>query len=371
VPFASIPQALDHIRAGHMVVVVDDEDRENEGDLTIAAEHITPEAINFMATHGRGLICLAMTPQRLDELNVPLATPNNTSQFGTAFCELIDASTGVTTGISAADRARTIQVAIDPASRPGDLARPGHIPPLRAQEGGVLVRAGQTEAAVDLARMAGLKPGGVICEIMNEDGTMARRPELEVFGEKHGLRIGTIADLIEYRALHEQSVELCDSKAVNTEFGGFELHTFKDLVDNTLHYALTCGDIQEDTETLVRVQTINTLRDVLATRIDDFDKGWSYRRAMQHIADEGKGAVVLIGQTVDTEQDLAEVLQFPEPAQAPAPTSPQGMQNYRAIGTGSQILKRLGIGKMQLMSAPLHFNALSGFNLEVTDFIQP
>src|SRR5689334_13167420 len=206
-PFVTVPEAIEEIRAGRILVVVDDEDRENEGDLTIAAEKITPEIINFMAVHGRGLICVALDPERCDHLHLPLITPRNTSMFGTAFCESVDASSGVTTGISAADRARTIQVIMDPASRPPDLARPGHVFPLRAKEGGVLVRSGQTEAAVDLARLAGLRPGGVICEIMNDDGTMARVPQLVEFCRKHSLKMISVAELIRYRLQHESIVQ--------------------------------------------------------------------------------------------------------------------------------------------------------------------
>jgi 3,4-dihydroxy 2-butanone 4-phosphate synthase/GTP cyclohydrolase II len=219
--------------------------------------------------------------------------------------------------------------------------------------------------------MAGFEPAALIVEIMNEDGTMARRPQLEAFALKHDLRMGTIADLIQYRALHEQSIELCDHKTVLTEFGEFELHTFLDLIDDTVHYALTRGVMDEARATLVRVQTVNALRDVLGTCIAGADPGWSYRRAMQRIAAEGNGAVVLIGQQVTAQQQLAEVLQFPEAQSIAGPGTTAGMQNYRVIGTGSQILKRLGIGKMRLMSAPVHFNALSGFNLAVTDFVQP
>src|SRR6202167_1848837 len=220
-PFATIPEALEDLRAGRMLIVVDDEDRENEGDLTMAAEFITPDSINFMATHGRGLICLALAPERCDTLHLPLISPMNTSRFGTAFCESIDATEGVSTGISAADRAHTILTAIDPESRPRDLARPGHIFPLRAREGGVLVRAGQTEAAVDLARIAGLRPGGVICEIMNADGTMARVPELTEFCAQHGIKMISVASLIRYRLETERSVERQSEGCIDTEFGSF------------------------------------------------------------------------------------------------------------------------------------------------------
>jgi 3,4-dihydroxy 2-butanone 4-phosphate synthase/GTP cyclohydrolase II len=236
-PFVSIPEAVEEIRTGRIVVVVDDEDRENEGDLTIAAEKVTPEIINFMARHGRGLICLALTPERCDTLRLPLMTAYNTSNFGTAFCESIDAREGVTTGISAADRTRTILMTIEPDCRPGDLARPGHIFPLRAKEGGVLVRAGQTEASVDLARLAGLTPAGVICEIMNEDGTMARVPELREFCQRHGLKMISVADLIRYRLQHERYIKRMVEGCIETEFGAFRTVAYSSDLSPELHMA--------------------------------------------------------------------------------------------------------------------------------------
>jgi 3,4-dihydroxy 2-butanone 4-phosphate synthase/GTP cyclohydrolase II len=235
----------------------------------------------------------------------------------------------------------------------------------------VLRRAGHTEAGVDLARMAGFEPAALIVEIMNEDGSMARRPQLEEFAARHQLKIGTIADLIAYRALHEQSVDLRDSRTVSTEWGEFQLHTFVDLVDDTVHYALTLGEISEESATLVRVQAVNTLRDLLCTRLGDTEQGWSYRRCMDRIAREGAGVMVLIGQPMTAEQRLAEVKQYPAAMSVTGQPASEEPQNYRAVGTGSQILKRLGIGKMRLMSAPIHFNALSGFQLAVTDFLQP
>ncbi|PLW68928.1 3,4-dihydroxy-2-butanone-4-phosphate synthase [Pseudohalioglobus lutimaris] len=367
---SSVPDILDDIRAGKMVILMDDEDRENEGDLIIAAEAVTPEIITFFSSEACGLICMPITEERARQLQLPLMVRDNRSQHETNFTVSIDAAERKGPGISSVQRAHTVLTAVAANARPADIAQPGHIFPLVAKPGGVLRRAGHTEAGVDLARMAGFEPAALIVEIMNEDGTMARRPQLEVFAEKHGLRMGTIADLIEYRSLHEASIELRNSKQVDTDFGPFELHTFLDLIDDTLHYALTCGDINEDEDVLVRVQAQNTLRDVLGTRIEG-TQGWSYRRAMQAIADEGKGVVVLIGQELSAEQALAEVIQFPEPSTVAGSADSAGQQNYRVIGTGSQILKRLGVGKMRLMSAPIHFNALSGFNLEVTDFIQP
>ena len=245
-PFATIEEALEELRAGRMIVVVDDEARENEGDLTLAAEKVTPEAINFMAKHGRGLICLAMTERRLERLRIPLATRNNTALLGTAFCEPIDAASGVTTGISAADRSRTIAVAIDPASGPADLARPGHVSPLRAKNGGVLVRAGQTEAAVDLARLAGLIPAGVICEIMNDDGTMARVPELTEFRRAHGLKMVTVAELIRYRLENEKFIERYAEGEVETRYGRFQGIAYRNLIDSGTHIALTMGDCRDN-----------------------------------------------------------------------------------------------------------------------------
>jgi len=368
-PLASVPELIEEIRSGRMVVLMDDEDRENEGDLVIAAQSVTPEVINFFASEACGLICMPITEARARQLQLPLMVRDNRSQHETNFTVSIDAAERRGPGISAQQRAFTVQQAVRPDASPADIRQPGHIFPLVAKAGGVLRRAGHTEAGVDLARMAGFEPAALIVEIMNEDGSMARRPQLETFAERHQLRMGTIADLIQYRALHEQSVELHGSKAVLTEFGEFTLHTFVDLIDNTLHYALSRGTFSEDQPTLVRVQIINTLRDVLGTRIDAEADGWSYRRAMAAVAAEGHGAVVLIGQPQSTESLLEEIDAFP---QTPRLTgSSGGRQNYRVIGTGSQILKRLGIGQMRLMSAPVHFNALSGFKLTIAEFVQP
>jgi 3,4-dihydroxy 2-butanone 4-phosphate synthase/GTP cyclohydrolase II len=364
---SSVPDILDDIRAGKMVILMDDEDRENEGDLIVAAEAVTPEIITFFSSEACGLICMPITDERARQLHLPLMVRDNRSQHETNFTVSIDAAERKGPGISSVQRAHTVLQAVAPDARPDDIVQPGHIFPLVAKPGGVLRRAGHTEAGVDLARMAGFEPAALIVEIMNEDGTMARRPELETFARKHSLRMGTIADLIEYRALHEQSVELRHSKTISTEFGEFELHTFVDLIEDTVHYALTLGEIREDQATLVRVQDINTLRDVLGTRLDEAEPGWSYRLAMEHIAGEKCGVVVMLNRPQDVEQSLEEVVRFP----APLHSATTGIQNYRLIGTGSQILKRLGVGKMRLMSAPVHFNALSGFNLEVVDFVQP
>jgi 3,4-dihydroxy 2-butanone 4-phosphate synthase/GTP cyclohydrolase II len=363
---SSIPDLVDDVRAGRMVVLMDDEDRENEGDLIVAAEAVTPEIINFFATEACGLICMPITEERARQLQLPLMVRHNRSQHETNFTVSIDAVERKGPGISAVQRAHTVQVATRPDAGPADIRQPGHIFPLVARPGGVLRRAGHTEAGVDLARMAGFEPAALIVEIMNEDGTMARRPALEVFAERHGLRMGTIADLIQYRSLHERSVELQTTKPVETEFGRFTLHCFTDQIDDVVHYALSLGDISAEDNTLVRVQVINTLRDVLGTTIDG--EGWSYRRAMQRIAREGKGVVVLIGQAASAAARLNEIDAYPEPRPVAAAASSEP-QNYRAIGTGSQILRQLGVGRMRLMSAPLHFNALSGFNLEITEFL--
>lgn len=363
-----IPDIIDDIRAGRMVILMDDEDRENEGDLIIAAQAVTPEIINFFATEACGLICMPITEGRARQLQLPLMVRDNRSQHETNFTVSIDAAEKRGAGISAVQRAHTVLSAVASDAGPHSIRQPGHIFPLVAKPGGVLRRAGHTEAGVDLARMAGFEPAALIVEIMNEDGTMARRPELEVFAERHGLSMGTIADLIQHRSLHEHSVELHGSKQVLTEFGTFQLHTFADQIDQTLHYALSLGEIEETTDTLVRVQIINNLRDIMGTRIEGNTPGWSYRRAMTEVARAGHGVVVLIGREQSLESQLEEIDAFPRPVRI---TGGEGRQNYRVIGTGSQILKRLGVGRMRLMSSPIHFNALSGFNLEITEFVQP
>jgi 3,4-dihydroxy 2-butanone 4-phosphate synthase/GTP cyclohydrolase II len=361
---SDIPTLLDDISAGRMVILMDDEDRENEGDLIIAAEKVTPEIINFFATEACGLICMPITPERARQLNLPLMVRYNRSQHETNFTVSIDATEQVAPGVSAAQRAHTIRTAIAEQATAKDIRQPGHIFPLVAKPGGVLKRAGHTEAGVDLARMAGLAPAAVIVEIMNPDGTMARRPQLEVFAQQHGLHMGTIADLIEYRSLHEQSIELHSAESVQTEWGRFCLHTFRDLIDDTLHFALSLGDINGAGAVPVRVQPINTLRDLLGTQIDEQTGGWSYRAAMRHVANEGRGVVVMLGGTESPTTVLEDLNQLLHEEQRPPPP-----QNYRLIGTGAQILRHLGLSEMKLMSAPLHFNALSGFNLNVTEFL--
>ena len=369
--FVSVEEALDELRAGRMIVVVDDEDRENEGDLTLAAEHATPEAINFMAKYGRGLICLALTEQRLDHLRIPLVTERNTSLLGTAFCELIDASTGVTTGISASDRARTIQVAIDPASSPADLARPGHIPPLRAQRGGVLVRAGQTEASVDLARLAGLIPAGVICEIMSEDGSMARRPELLDFCATHNLKMTSVADVIRYRLEHERHLEAFAEGEVETRFGTFRAISFRNELDDEVHLALTMGDLQTPGPTLVRMHSHNLFGDVFRAR--EAPSRDMIDASLERIAAEGRGVLVYLHQSGLGYQTRALPGQRDRIIAATADVVRSGKGSsplqYRA-GIGAQILAELGLKEIRLLTnRPRKVVGLEGFGVRIVEQI--
>ncbi len=354
-----------------MIIVVDDEDRENEGDLTLAAELCTPEAINFMAGHGRGLICLSMTPERLDDLHLPLMVSDNTSKFGTAFTVSIEARKGVTTGISAADRCQTVLTAVAPGTRPKDLARPGHIFPLRARKGGVLERAGQTEAAVDLARMAGLTAAGVICEVMNEDGTMARMPQLEVFAERFGLRIVTIADIIGYRLRTEKLVHEVARTHLDTEFGRFESVVFRSAIDGSEHLALVRGNIGGDEPVHVRVQTQMVPGDVFHAL--NVDWGDSLRRNLQFIAGRDRGVFVYLMPGRDT-MTLSEEIHFLEKRQRQEASSVENGEeapgkdplNY---GLGAQILSSLGLRRIIVLSGHMvKFKALQGYGLEVVGF---
>jgi 3,4-dihydroxy 2-butanone 4-phosphate synthase/GTP cyclohydrolase II len=370
-PFSDVASAIQEIRAGRMVVVVDDEDRENEGDLTLAAEKVTPEAINFMAKHGRGLVCLAMTEERLDQLHIGPMTAENTSNYGTAFCEAIDARDGVTTGISAYDRARTIQIAINPATRPSDLARPGHVFPLRARKGGVLVRAGQTEASVDLARMAGLEPAGVICEIMRDDGTMARVPDLIEFCSLHGLKMLTVAELIRYRMAHERYVHRVGDALIDTRYGQFRLVAYESEVDGgESHIALIRGDIEKgDEPVLVRMHAHCILGDVFGALTCDCNA--TIRGAMRAIANEGRGALIYLHQTskgfsVERIGDQP-VLAFHRDKRLPSlPESERKTQ--REIGIGAQILSDLNLRRIRLLTNhPRKVAALEGFGIEIVE----
>ena len=372
-PFTDVATAVDEIRAGRMIVVVDDEDRENEGDLTLAAEKVTPEAINFMAKYGRGLVCLAMTEERLEHLRIGPMTAENTSQYGTAFCEAIDARQGVTTGISAYDRARTIQVAIDPTSRPADLARPGHVFPLRARKGGVLVRAGQTEAAVDLARLAGLIPAGIICEIMKDDGSMARVPDLVEFCREHELKMLTVAELIRYRMAHERYVNRVGEALVDTRYGEFRLVAYESEIDGgESHIALVRGDIESDpAPVLVRMHAHCLLGDVFGAT--GCDCRATIEGAMQAIANEGRGALIYLHQTskgfsIEKIGDRS-LLAFHRERRLPSlPESERRTQ--REIGIGAQILSDLNLRRIRLLTNhPRRVAALEGFGIEIVEQI--
>jgi 3,4-dihydroxy 2-butanone 4-phosphate synthase/GTP cyclohydrolase II len=361
-------EILEDFRQGKMVLIMDDEDRENEGDLIIAAEVVTPEHITFMAREACGLICLTLTEERGKQLNLPLMVESNNSLHETNFTVSIEAAEGITTGISAADRAKTVRAAVAKNARPNDIVRPGHIFPLIAKNGGVLNRAGHTEAGCDLARLAGYDPSSVIVEVMNEDGTMAKRPELEIFAKKHNLKVGTIADLIHYRNLNDRTIDLVDTRAIQTNDGEFTLHTYTDRVSDSVHHALSMGEIKADEPCLVRVQTINSLRDVFGTERPGFKQSWSIRETMTRIAKDGKGVLVVVDQH-DTKQDiLNQVQHFPEMPPQQKGISESGV--YRVVGTGSQILRDLGVGKMRLLSSPIRYNAISGFDLEVVEFLE-
>ncbi|MGC9422163.1 MULTISPECIES: bifunctional 3,4-dihydroxy-2-butanone-4-phosphate synthase/GTP cyclohydrolase II [unclassified Vibrio] len=364
----STPQdIIEDIRLGKMVILMDDEDRENEGDLIMAAEHITPEAINFMATHGRGLICLTMTKTRCQHLGLAPMVQDNNAQYTTNFTVSIEAAEGVTTGISAADRARTVQAAVAPNAKAADLVQPGHIFPLAAQDGGVLTRAGHTEAGCDLARLAGLEPASVIVEILNEDGTMARRPDLEIFSKKHGIKLGTIADLIEYRNHTETTIERVAQCQLPTEFGEFELVTYRDVIDNQIHFALKKEAVSTQAP-LVRVHLQDTFTDLL--RSDrSAERSWSLDQAMQRIGQQG-GVLVILGNEESTDLLLHRIKIFEQQDKGEAPTLAKKQGTSRRVGVGSQILADLGITDMRLLSSPnKKYHALGGFGLNVVEYV--
>lgn len=367
---APIAELVDDIRQGKMVILMDDEDRENEGDIIMAAEKVQAEHINFMARFARGLICLPMTRARCEQLNLPLMVRDNGSGFGTKFTLSIEATEGVTTGISAADRARTIQAAVAPHAKPTDIVQPGHIFPLMAEPGGVLRRAGHTEAACDLAALAGCDPSGVICEVMNDDGSMARRPELEAFAEEHGIKMGTIADLIHYRIVNEQTVDHIEASPIMTTQGEMMLHVFRDRIQGAHHLALVNGQPTPAQPTTVRVHLADTLRDVLGLTKGEQCR-WDAQRALVEIAEAPAGVLVLIDDGRPN-QDLKDQLDiFLERVRQPRTSDSDGAGNYLTIGTGSQILRHLGVGKMRLLSSPWKFSALSGFDLEVVERLGP
>ncbi len=369
-PFASIEAAIEHFRQGRFVIIVDDEDRENEGDLAIAAEKVTPQAINFMARHGRGLICLAMTEERCDDLRLPLMVEDNTSPFGTAFTVSIEARGKVTTGISAADRAATVLTAIDPATRPEDLLRPGHIFPLRARKGGVLKRAGQTEASVDLATLAGLLPSGVICEIMNEDGTMARVPDLTLVAAEHGILMITVSDLIRHRLRHETLVKEIASPRLPTPFGEFRIHAYRSDVTGDENVALVMGKIEPEEPTLVRVHSQCLTGDIFGSA--RCDCGPQLHRALEKIQEEGKGILLYLlqeGRGIGLLNKLkAYELQEQGHDTVEANEKLGFRPDQRDYGVGAQILRNLGVRKMRLMTNnPSKYIALTGFGLEIVE----
>ena len=366
--FSSIEEIVADISQGKMVIIVDDEDRENEGDLLMAADCVEPHHVNHMATHGRGLICLTLTRERCKQLRLPLMVDETNEQHATNFTLSIEAVDGVTTGISAHDRARTIRAAVATDAKPEDLIQPGHVFPIMAQPGGVLTRAGHTEAGCDLARMAGHEPAAVIVEILNDDGTMARRPQLELFAVKHGLKIGSIADLIRYRLEKEQSVERISSQAIETEFGEFEMVCFEDHISHNVHLALVKGDLQKADAPLVRVHLQDTLADVVGVKHSRL--GWPLRSAMRSIAEAEAGVVIILRYEQSARQLVHDIAALGKSDSVHAvELSKDEVVVLRTHGTGAQILRDLGITRMRVLSAPKHMLALSGFGLEVVEYV--
>lgn len=362
----SYEEIIEDFRQGKMVILMDDEDRENEGDILIAASFVEAKHINFMAKYGRGLICLTLTEARCRQLNLPLMVQNNKSQHTTNFTLSIEAAEGISTGISSADRARTVQAAIAANATPRDIVQPGHIFPVMARPGGVLSRAGHTEAGCDLAQLAGLEPAAVIVEVMNDDGTMARRPDLEVFAKEHNIKIGTIADLIHHRVLTERTVECARERTVQTAYGEFLVKTYINNATNERHFAFVKGDISAQDTTLVRVHVSNTVRDIFAVQgTDDDGSSWDCRSALARISEEGSGVLVYICHA-ESAADIEEHIELLISGKKRRPNHDAG---YKLVGTGSQILRDLGIKKLRLLSAPVRFMALSGFDLEVVEFI--
>ncbi|HVN44084.1 MAG TPA: 3,4-dihydroxy-2-butanone-4-phosphate synthase [Steroidobacteraceae bacterium] len=365
----SVGEMLAELRAGRMVIVMDDEDRENEGDLIMAAEHATPAAVAFMIRHTSGIICVPMEEAALARLDLPQMVPVNDESQRTAFTVSVDVRAGTTTGVSSLDRAATIRALADPASSAGDFARPGHIFPLRSRRGGVLVRAGHTEAAVDLCRLAGLKPAGVLCEIMNDDGSMARRPQLQEFARAHGLKIGTIADLIRHRLHTERTVVRISEQSVQTELGEFRLYAYQDEVNLEVHVALAHGRLDGEDTPLVRVHVADTLRDLLGLR--GSSRAWTLRAAMQRIVEAGNGVVVVLRHP-ETARELAEAVRsFAGTAPATPHDVPEAAAKtvLRTFGVGAQILKDLGLKRMRVLSAPKQMHGISAFDLEVESYV--
>ncbi|WP_322997755.1 bifunctional 3,4-dihydroxy-2-butanone-4-phosphate synthase/GTP cyclohydrolase II [Castellaniella sp.] len=366
---ASVQEIVAELRAGHMVILVDEEDRENEGDLVMAADFVTPDAINFMVTHARGLVCVTLTQERCEQLQLPLMANQNGTRYGTNFTVSIEAAQGVSTGISAADRARTIQAAVARDACPADLVQPGHIFPVRAVPGGVLVRAGHTEAGCDLTAMAGLTPAAVICEVLKPDGTMARLPDLMVFAREHGLKIGTIADLIQYRSEHETMVERLVERAVTTPWGDFQAVAYRDRASNAPHLALVHGQIHADTETLVRVHEPTSVLDVLcegATR-----HSWTIPQALSTIAAAPSGVLVLLNCHGEADLLFAQFDAWARSASdaSTAAAQPDGERHgLRTFGIGAQILRDLGVGQARLLARPRKMPSMAGFSLTITGY---
>lgn len=363
--FNSITEIIEDIKNGKMVILMDDEDRENEGDIVMASCHVKAEDINFMITHARGLVCMTITEERSKQLNLPLMSDRNGAKFSTNFTVSIEASEGVTTGISAKDRATTIQKAVSATAKPSDIVQPGHIFPIVAKKGGVLHRAGHTEAGCDLARLAGLEPSAVICEIIKPDGEMARRDDLELFAKQHNLKIGTIADLIHYRMENEQTVEEIAHFPVETAFGEFMLYRFCEYGSDDVHFALVKGEPKMGV-TSVRVHTFEPLRDLFSINYNNGKSNWNIQASLQELANCERGVFVWIGQS--NELDLANTLDSLAKEQ-PSPRIHK-REPYSTIGVGSQILRHLGVKDMRLLSSPVKFNALSGFDLNVIETIQ-
>ncbi len=363
VPISPVEDIVADMKAGKIVILVDEEDRENEGDLVLAAEHVTPEAINFMARFGRGLICLTLTREHCERLKLPPMVPRNGTKMGTAFTVSIEAAEGVTTGISAADRAHTVKVAVAAGAKAADLVQPGHIFPLQAVDGGVLMRAGHTEAGCDLAAMAGCTPAAVICEIMKDDGTMARLPDLQVFAAEHGLKIGTIADLIEHRSKTESLVRRIGSRPLNTAFGEFQAHAFRDDTGGAVHLALVKGEWSSTDTVSVRVHEPLSVLDAL--EVGRGMHSWTLETSLRHMTEQGRGVVVLLNCGESGEQLLAQFDGTARSAQAPE----RGRMDLRTYGIGAQILRECGVHKMRLLCTPRRMPSMTGYGLEVTGFL--
>ncbi len=368
--FSPLGEILAELRAGRMVIIMDDEDRENEGDLIMAAEHATAEAVAFMIRHTSGIICVPMPEEHLARLDLPQMVPVNSESHRTAFTVSVDLRAGTTTGVSSADRAATIRALADVNSKPADFARPGHIFPLRSRRGGVLVRAGHTEAAVDLCQLAGLKPVGVLCEVMNDDGSMARRPQLQEFARRHSLKIGTIADLIRHRLRTDRSVERLSEQSVQTELGEFRLYAYRDGISQEVHVALAHGRLDGTAAPLVRVHLADTLRDLLG--VQGAVRTWTLRAAMQRIVEAGSGVVVVLRQQ-ESARELADAVRS-FAATAPVPAAPEAATEgegavLRTYGVGAQILKDLGVRRMRVLSAPKQMHGISAFGLEIEGYV--